>query len=124
MIAAAELLADLRAHGVKVRIESGEMRVIASKGAVIPAQLSALWACKADIVQYLTEVANDQDQFEERAAFLEYDCGLSRVEAERQARAEMMQPAEPPYVGFDWGASDPFQRFRRRPDLLRKEGAL
>jgi hypothetical protein len=59
MIAAAELLTDLRAQGVKVRIESGEMRVIAPKGAVIPAQLSALRACKADIVQYLTEVAND-----------------------------------------------------------------
>lgn len=27
--------------------------------------------------------------FDERAAFLEYDCGLSRADAERQARAEL-----------------------------------
>jgi hypothetical protein len=91
-------------------------------------QASTLRQCKAEIIRLLTEAANDsatedalQDQFEERAAFLEYDCGLSRDEAERQARAEMAPP-EPAYVGHDWGMNDPFTRFRRCPDLLRSEG--
>lgn len=36
------------------------------------------------------EPANDNvDAFEERAAFLEFDCEMSRDEAERQARADL-----------------------------------
>lgn len=40
--------------------------------------------------------------FDERAAFLEYECGLSRVVAEAQARAEMRLPEAPP-LGFAGG---------------------
>ena len=40
----------------------------------------------------LSQVAEDEDRvaaFHERAGFLEFDCGLPRAEAERQAAAEM-----------------------------------
>jgi hypothetical protein len=37
----------------------------------------------------------DQDAFEERAAVLEYDAGLTRAEAEAQARAELVTEAGP-----------------------------
>jgi hypothetical protein len=42
-------------------------------------------------------LANDPDRqlaFDERAAFLEYECGLSRAEAERQAAGEIV-PVQP-----------------------------
>jgi hypothetical protein len=35
------------------------------------------------------------DAFEERAAVLEYDAGLTRAEAEAQARAELVTEAGP-----------------------------
>jgi hypothetical protein len=35
--------------------------------------------------------ADNAAQFEERAAILEYDCGLSREEAERVARLQISQ---------------------------------
>jgi hypothetical protein len=127
-MSAAKLLADFHAQGVGIRLEGGLVKVTAPKGMVTDAQVSTLRRCKAEIIRLLSTV-NDRaaedamrDQFEERTAFLEYDCGLPRDEAERQARAEMMQPVSPQptdWTPFDWG-NDPFQRFRRCPDLLRK----
>ncbi len=105
------------------------MKVIAPNGAVTPAQVAALRVHKAEIIRLLSAAnANDadlRDQFEERAAFLEYCCNLSRADAERQAWDEVMEPPaqpEPAYVGHDWGGNDPFQRFRRCPDLLQTHG--
>src|SRR5688572_16718792 len=98
MSAAAALLANFRAQGVVVQLEGGSVQVIAPKGAVTVAQLSTLRVCKADIIRLLSEAANDradEDLFEERAAFLEYNCNLPRDEAERQARAEMVQSVSP-----------------------------
>lgn len=37
----------------------------------------------------------DQDAFEERAAILEYCAGISRREAEKQARQAQHRPAQP-----------------------------
>src|SRR4051812_24861684 len=118
MSAAVKLLADFQAQGVGVRLEGGSVMVTAPKGAVTDAQVSILRQCKAEIVRLL-EAANDQDPFEERAAIIEYDGNLPRAEAERLVRAQMLEVSVPGYVGFDWGESDPFKRFRRWPDLLR-----
>ena len=40
------------------------------------------------------EIARRRDAFEERAAILEYDAGLLRVEAERQAAADINQQGD------------------------------
>ena len=49
-------------------------------------------AAASGVAAKAAEVADSEDAlagFEERAAFLEYECGLSRAEAEAQARAEI-----------------------------------
>src|SRR4051812_43909601 len=119
MSAPGKLLADFHAQGVAVRLEGGSVKVTAPLGVVTEAQISTLRQCKAEIIRLLSDAANDQDLFEERAAIIEYDGNLPRAEADRLARAQMLEASVPGYVGFDWGESDPFKRFRRWPDLLR-----
>jgi len=122
MSAAVKLLADFHAQGVGIRLEGGSVKVTAPKGVVTDAQVSILRQCKAEIIRLLSDAANDQDLFEERAAIIEYDGNLPRAEAERLARAQMLEVSVPGYVGFDWGDGDRFKRFRRWPDLLRNTG--
>lgn len=63
-------------------------------------------------MQSLTELDPDAPTFDERAAFLEYECGLTRDQAEAQARAEIEAAAMasvadglPPTDGLDlWRA--------------------
>jgi hypothetical protein len=120
MSAAVKLLADFHAQGVGVQLEGGSVKVTAPKGAVTDAQAATLRRCKAEIVRLLSDAANDQALFEERAAIIEYDGNLPRAEAERMAREQMLEaPPAAEYAGFDWGPSDPFKRFRQRPTLLR-----
>jgi hypothetical protein len=121
MSAAVKLLADFHDQGVGIRLEGGSVMVTAPKGAVAADQVSILRQCKAEIISIL-EAANDRDLLEERAAIIEYDGNLPRAEAERMARAQMLEVSVPGYVGFDWGDGDRFKRFRRWPDLLRNTG--
>ena len=123
-MSAAKLLADFHAQGVGVRLDGGSVQVTAPKGAVTDAQAATLRRCKAEIVRLLSDAANDQAMFDERAAFLEYCCDMSRADAERTAREQMLKETTPPaagYAGFDWG-DDPFKWFRQCPDLLRSAG--
>src|SRR4051794_10121044 len=121
-MSAAKLLADFHAQGVAVRLEGGSVMVTAPTGAGTSHQGSTLRQCKAEIIRLLSDAANDQDLFEERAAIIEYDGNLPRAEAERLTRAQMLEARVPGYVSFDWGDGDPFKRFRHRPDLLRSTG--
>src|SRR6516162_8830492 len=90
MNAPLNILAALASYGVKAVIENGRVRLVCPKDKPPPAELvEAARAHKGELHQLLAQEARC-DRFEERAAILEFDEGLSRTEAEAIARREMM----------------------------------
>ena len=90
MNAPLNILAALASYGVKAVIENGRVRLVCPKDNPPPAELiEAARAHKDELHQLLAQEARC-DRFEERAAILEFDEGLSRAEAEAIARREMM----------------------------------
>ena len=90
MNAPLNILAALASYGVKAVIENGRVRLVCPKDNPPPAELiEAARAHKGELHQLLAQEARC-DRFEERAAILEFDEGLSRAEAEAIARREMM----------------------------------
>ena len=90
MNAPLNILAALDSYGVKAVIENGRVRLVCPKDKPPPAELvEAARAHKGELHQLLAQEARC-DRFEERAAILEFDEGLSRAEAEAIARREMM----------------------------------
>lgn len=90
MNAPLNILAALASYGVKAVIENGRVRLVCPKDKPPPAELiEAARAHKSELHQLLAQEARC-DRFEERAAILEFDEGLSRAEAEAIARREMM----------------------------------
>jgi hypothetical protein len=90
MNAPLNILAALASNGVKAVIENGRVRLVCPKDNPPPAELiEAARAHKGELHQLLAQEARC-DRFEERAAILEFDEGLSRAEAEAIARREMM----------------------------------
>ena len=78
------ILARIRAHGGDVIRDRWTVRL--RPGRLTPAALEWVRAHKADLMH---EVWPGFDAFEERAAIMEYDGGLSRDEAEAAAYAEV-----------------------------------
>src|SRR5215470_685402 len=90
MNAPLNILAALASYGVKAVIENGRVRLVCPNDNPPPAELiEAARAHKGELHQLLAQEAR-RDRFEERAAILEFDEGLSRAEAEAIARREMM----------------------------------
>jgi hypothetical protein len=90
MNAPLNILAALASYGAKAVIEQGRVRLVCPKDNPPPAELiEVARAHKGELHQLLAQEAR-RDRFEERAATLEFDEGLSRAEAEAIARREMM----------------------------------
>jgi len=91
MNAPLNILAALDSYGVKAVIENGRVRLVCPNDNPPPAELiEAARAHKGELHQLLVIQEARCDRFEERAAILEFDEGLSRAEAEAIARREMM----------------------------------
>ena len=91
MNAPLNILAALASYGVEAVIENGRVRLVCPKDNPPPAELiEAARAHKGELHQLLVTQEARCDRFEERAAILEFDEGLSRAEAEAIARREMM----------------------------------
>ncbi|MEP0960658.1 MAG: hypothetical protein ABJQ70_19100 [Roseobacter sp.] len=56
----------------------------------LPDMVKSNLSQKSLVAKYMALDPEARDAFEERAAILEYDAGLSRAEAERQAFIEVM----------------------------------
>src|SRR5215831_19302884 len=105
MNAPLDILAALASYSVKAVIENGRVRLVCPKDNPPPAELiEAARAHKGELHQLLAQEARC-DRFEERAAILEFDEGLSRAEAEAIARRQTisgvyddMQAARDPYA--------------------------
>jgi hypothetical protein len=90
MNAPLNILAALASYRVKAVIENGRVRLVCPKDNPPPAELiEVARAHKGELHQLLAQEARC-DRFEERAAILEFDEGLSRAEAEAIARREMV----------------------------------
>jgi hypothetical protein len=106
MNAPLNIMAALASYGVKAAIENGRVRLVCPKDNPPPAELiETARAHKGELHQLLITQEARCDRFEERAAILEFDEGLSRAEAEAIARREMvagvyddMQAARDPYA--------------------------
>jgi hypothetical protein len=91
MNAPLNILAALASYGVKAVIENGRVRLVCPNDDPPPAELiESARAHKGELHQLLVTQEARRDRFEERAAILEFDAGLSRAEAEAIARREMM----------------------------------
>jgi hypothetical protein len=90
MNAPLNILAALASYSVKAVIENGRVRLVCPKDNPPPAELiEAARAHKGELHQLLVTQEARCDRFEERAAILEFDEGLSRAEAEAIARREL-----------------------------------
>lgn len=77
-----DLLTRLATVGAVLRFEADRLRCTAPRGAVSPALAAAL----------LAEAPGIEADYGERAGILEYDGGLPREEAERQAAVNVLTP--------------------------------
>jgi hypothetical protein len=101
MSAALDLMKSLAADGVEFSTDGVRIRWRNGGGRVTPDVVATLAAEKATVIDFLSgkdvpagvPASPDPEDlraaFEERAAILEYDAGLSREEAEQQATAEV-----------------------------------
>jgi hypothetical protein len=79
-----DIMTALTAYGAKAVIEQGRVRLVCREP--LPAKLIETARAHKDELRALLEAR--RDRFEERAAILEFDEGLSRAEAEAIARRE------------------------------------
>jgi hypothetical protein len=76
-MSAAEILADLARRGIRLEADPERLRYY-PRSALTPDLLERLKANKAELLASI-------ERFDERAAIMEFDAGLSRHEAERLA---------------------------------------
>ena len=86
MNAPIDIMTALTAYGAEAVIEQGRVRLVCREP--LPAELIETARAHKDELRALLEAR--RDHFEQRAAILEFDEGLSRAEAEAIARREMM----------------------------------
>jgi hypothetical protein len=81
---ARELLHQLESLGITVAIDAARL-LVRPAGALTEAHRLALRATKPEILVLLADLGDSSrlEEFEERAAIMEFDGGLSRAEAER-----------------------------------------
>jgi hypothetical protein len=88
MNAPLNILAALASYSAEAVIENGRVRLVCPNDNPPPADLIETARAHKDELRALLEAR--RDRFEERAAILEFDEGLSRAEAEAIARREMV----------------------------------
>ncbi len=113
-MSAFDLVDHLVDRGIEIAVDGDKLRWRAPVGVVTEADIAMLREHKHAIVaahrpthptpaefdNWLDgqiEIARRRDEYEERAAIMEFDAGLLRVEAERQAAAETLKPKGPDY---------------------------
>src|SRR5262245_26167920 len=90
-MSAPALLSRLKAAGVVLAVENGNLKLRGNGAPLGDATLASLRAHKAEIVALLSSPATPMPSddtgytFEERAAILQHDANLTREEAERIA---------------------------------------
>ena len=94
----AELVAGLEARGVTLRPTERGTLAVRPADAVTPEEVAALRRAKPEVLSMLSErlVASMgalREDYEERAAIMQYDGGLACPEAERRAWALFPWPA-------------------------------
>jgi hypothetical protein len=85
---AAQLLTELTRLGVRIEAHGERLRY-SPRSAVTPDLAKRMKAHKGELMTMAREAADEQ--FEERAAIMEYDGGLSRTDAEYFARILTMK---------------------------------
>ncbi len=88
MNAPLNILAALASYSAEAVIDNGRVRLVCPNDNPPPADLIETARAHKDELRALLEAR--RDRFEERAAILEFDEGLSRAEAEAIARREMV----------------------------------
>ena len=81
MADAAEIMKRIRAHGANVMIDGGKL-IVANKGKLPSAALDFIRQNGKAIATFIEHEGN----FDERAAIIEYDGGMTRQDAERLSR--------------------------------------
>ena len=89
------LIEALQASGVQLRVEGGELRWRARKGAVTEAMRAGIEEHRAALTARMSRLperiadwpAKARETYEERAGIGEYVGGMDRAEAERAAEA-------------------------------------
>lgn len=83
---AKELLHELHAAGIRVVVE-GDKLLVRPASRLTDSYRAALRAAKSDVIALLTVCcAGNAEAYEERAAIMEFEGGMTRVEAEAVAR--------------------------------------
>jgi hypothetical protein len=78
----ADLLAECHSRGIRlIQADSGGLEIDAPQAALTPDLLDRLKAHKGELLASL-------ERFEERAAIMEFEAGLSRQVAEEKARID------------------------------------
>ena len=80
---AEDLLHDLRGKDIQLTVQGERLTYDAPAGVMTEALLALVRQHKAALLALLTQ--EDAEWHDERAAILEYEGGLSRAEADRQA---------------------------------------
>ena len=80
---AAQVMTELTQLGIHIEAHGDRLRY-SPRSAVTPDLVQRMKAHKAELLTMACDAADEQ--FEERAAIMEYDGGLSRTDAERNAR--------------------------------------
>ena len=107
-MSAAVLLADLAACGVQLEVDGDRIRYRARRGALTPDLAERIRGSREDLLRLLDEERIElRHQFEERAGVREFDGGLPRADAEREAWAD---------VADDLVESDPVASAMSIPD--------
>ena len=86
---ASAILDGLHRRGVRFRTNGDRLRWRAPEGVMTEAVISELREHKTEAMTIVRE--QERDQFEERAAIIQFDAYFSRREAERRARNERRQ---------------------------------
>lgn len=90
MMSARVLLEELKAAGVSVQADGLQLRVRPA-GRLTVQHLAALKQAKWDVLDLLAGGDIEHEAFEERAAIMEFDGGLTRGQAEAAARALILR---------------------------------
>lgn len=109
---AVHLIEQVRYAGGIIRVEGGKLKLIAPRP-LAPDLVETLRAHKAELLATLTGEGL-REAFEERAAILEHDAGLSRPQAELEAARMIATKAR--NLGYTWTALR--QSLSRCPELL------
>jgi hypothetical protein len=89
-MSAAVLLADLAARGVRLQVDGDRIRYRARRGALTPDLAERIRQSREGLLRLLAEERIElRNQYEERAGVREFDGGLPRAAAEREAWADV-----------------------------------